>query len=155
MTKYIFSALLLCVMVFFTFGCSEYLPEQETISSGEILTPEYMAEISQKLVEEKNTSSEVSNDDSTLKTEDSSVLEIDDIQTEDNSVTQAIVTSQQIEGGETSDETTIDVVYWTEGGSVWHNTKDCSALARSKNIISGSVHDAVRAGKERVCKKCG
>ena len=155
MTKYIFSALLFCVMVFFTFGCSEYLPEQETISSGEILTPEYMAEISQKLVEEKNTSSEVSNDDSTLKTEDSSVLELDDIQTEYNSVTQAIVTSQQIEGGETPDETTIDVVYWTEGGSVWHNTKDCSALARSKNIISGSVHDAVRAGKERVCKKCG
>ncbi len=155
MTKYILSALLLCAILFLACGCSEYLPEHETISSGEILTPEYMTEISQKLVEEKHTSSEVSSEDSTLKTEDSSGLEVDDIQTEDNSVTQAIVTSQQIESSATFNETTVAVVYWTEGGSVWHNTKDCSALARSKNIMSGSVHDAVEAGKERVCKKCG
>ena len=156
MTKYVLSVLLLCVVLVFACGCSEYLPEHETISSGEVLTPEYMAEISQKLTEETHPSLEISGEDSTLRTEDSSVLDVDeDIQTEDNGVTQVIATSQQVESSVTPNETTVDVVYWTEGGSVWHNTKDCSALARSKNIISGSVHDAVEAGKERVCKKCG
>lgn len=47
------------------------------------------------------------------------------------------------------------VVYWTEGGSVWHVSKECSSLKNSKNIISGSVEEAQNAGKERVCSRCG
>lgn len=45
-------------------------------------------------------------------------------------------------------------VYWVDGGKVWHSTKGCSALSRSKNIISGSKSEAIAAGKERGCKKC-
>lgn len=47
-----------------------------------------------------------------------------------------------------------ETVYWVDGGKVWHSTKGCSALSRSKNIISGSKSEAVAAGKERGCKKC-
>lgn len=46
-------------------------------------------------------------------------------------------------------------VYWTAGGSVWHVTDACSALAKSKSILSGSETQAIRAGKTRVCKRCG
>ncbi len=46
-------------------------------------------------------------------------------------------------------------VYWTEGGEVWHLTENCSSLSRSKNILSGSVDDAIGAGKERACMRCG
>lgn len=46
-------------------------------------------------------------------------------------------------------------VYWVKGGEVWHIKKTCQSLSRSKNILSGSVDDAVAAGKTRVCKKCG
>lgn len=46
-------------------------------------------------------------------------------------------------------------VYWTPGGSVWHTTESCSSLSRSKEIISGTEEQAIQAGKERVCKKCG
>lgn len=46
------------------------------------------------------------------------------------------------------------LVYWTAGGSVWHEEKGCSALAKSKNILSGSVDDARHAGKSRGCKRC-
>ena len=48
-----------------------------------------------------------------------------------------------------------DSVYWVAGGEVWHIRSDCSSLSRSKNIKSGSVSDAVAAGKARVCKRCG
>lgn len=46
-------------------------------------------------------------------------------------------------------------VFWTEGGEVWHLTENCSSLSRSKNILSGSVDDAIGAGKERACMRCG
>ncbi len=46
------------------------------------------------------------------------------------------------------------VVYWTAGGSVWHVTDGCSALAKSKSIVSGSETQAMAAGKTRVCKRC-
>ena len=51
-----------------------------------------------------------------------------------------------------SDENT---VWWTQGGSVWHVTSDCSALAKSKSLQNGSEADAAAAGKSRVCKRCG
>ena len=63
---------------------------------------------------------------------------------------------------ETVSETTLDrndkvshTVYWVKSGKVWHTTKDCPSLSRSKSILSGSVDDAMAAGKERVCKRCG
>ena len=46
-------------------------------------------------------------------------------------------------------------VYWVKNGEVWHLKESCSSLSRSKNIQSGTVSDAIAAGKERVCKRCG
>lgn len=42
-------------------------------------------------------------------------------------------------------------VYWTPGGSVYHSTKNCPTLSRSKTILSGSVSDCP---KPRACKVC-
>ena len=69
------------------------------------------------------------------------------------------LTSSEIKNaGDTAPETDKSpnggTVYWVDGGKVWHRTKGCSALSRSKNIISGSKSEAVAAGKERGCKKC-
>ena len=46
-------------------------------------------------------------------------------------------------------------VYWVKNGEVWHISINCPSLARSKNILSGSLDDAMAAGKERACKRCG
>ena len=46
-------------------------------------------------------------------------------------------------------------VYYTESGTVWHKSADCSALKKSKNVIVGTQDEANAAGKERACKKCG
>lgn len=47
------------------------------------------------------------------------------------------------------------VVYWTEGGSVYHLSKDCYHLKRAGAVESGSVSHAWELGKERVCSVCG
>lgn len=50
---------------------------------------------------------------------------------------------------------TEDAVFWTVSGSVWHVTAECSALAKSKSVSSGTEEQAKQVGKSRVCKRCG
>ena len=45
-------------------------------------------------------------------------------------------------------------VYWVSGGEVYHSTKNCPSLKRSKNIQSGTVSQAIARGKDRPCKNC-
>ena len=44
-------------------------------------------------------------------------------------------------------------VYWIENGSVWHNDVNCQHI-KGKEVISGSVEDAIEAGKQRLCRSC-
>jgi hypothetical protein len=54
-----------------------------------------------------------------------------------------------------SETTTMpEIVYWTESGSVYHLTDQCSTLRHSNNILHGSVKEAMAAQKERLCKLC-
>jgi len=48
----------------------------------------------------------------------------------------------------------LQIVFWTDGGSVYHTSKDCTTLSKSKNINSGSVDSAAVAGKSRGCSTC-
>lgn len=52
------------------------------------------------------------------------------------------------------DITVSEIVYWTESGSVYHVTDQCSALRHSAKILHGSVEEAMEARKERPCKTC-
>lgn len=45
-------------------------------------------------------------------------------------------------------------VYWTPSGKSYHTTQGCSSLARSKTILSGSLDDALAAGKSDPCDRC-
>lgn len=42
-------------------------------------------------------------------------------------------------------------VYWTQSGSVYHSTKNCRTLSRSKTIYKGTIK---QSGKSRACKVC-
>ena len=55
---------------------------------------------------------------------------------------------------ETEESEEQDKVYWTESGGVWHLSKDCGHLKKSKNIISGTEEEAKAAGKSKVCSSC-
>ena len=43
-------------------------------------------------------------------------------------------------------------VYWTPGGSVYHYSRSCPTLSRSRTVYSGSISES---GKPRGCKVCG
>ena len=70
----------------------------------------------------------------------------------ENFETEALLTSDHGEIGSESSED--GLVYWTEGGGVWHIYRDCGHLKKSNNVISGSRDDAAKAGKTKVCSTC-
>ena len=67
----------------------------------------------------------------------------------------AVLAYQQIQGMTGEAPLSEDTVFWTVSGSVWHVTAECSALAKSKSVSSGTEEQAKQAGKSRVCKRCG
>ena len=56
------------------------------------------------------------------------------------------------ENGES--QTLPEVCYYVESGEVWHASKSCSSLKKSKNIIESDPEGAEAAGKARPCSKC-
>ena len=48
------------------------------------------------------------------------------------------------------------IVFWLESSKIWHLSRHCSSLSRTDpdKLISGTVEDAIKDGKERVCKNC-
>jgi hypothetical protein len=64
-------------------------------------------------------------------------------------------TSQADLPNTTAVENQTEFVYWVKNGEVWHVSRECSSLSRSKEILTGTVSEAIQVGKERVCKRCG
>ena len=62
-----------------------------------------------------------------------------------------IVASVETEG-ETYEQT--DIVYWTDSGSVWHKSTDCTHIKNSTNLYAGTVAAAQSAGKSKACSRC-
>lgn len=50
-----------------------------------------------------------------------------------------------------SSKQTTASVYWVPNGSVYHVSRSCPTLARSKTILSGTI---ATSGKPRACKVC-
>lgn len=47
------------------------------------------------------------------------------------------------------------IVYYTDGGEVYHFDKNCTYLKDSKLVNEGSMNAASAAGKNRACSRCG
>jgi len=69
--------------------------------------------------------------------------------TVNNTITQ---TENQTTDTQTKDNT--QTYYWTPNGKSYHTTDKCTALSRSKEILSGSLADAITLGKTDPCDKC-
>ena len=54
--------------------------------------------------------------------------------------------------GSSSDTSKTGTVYWTPGGSVYHYSRSCPTLSRSRIVYSGTPSES---GKSRGCKVCG
>ena len=46
------------------------------------------------------------------------------------------------------------IVYWVDGGEVYHTREDCWTLNRSKHIKSGTIEEAEDQGKIGYCDEC-
>ena len=57
--------------------------------------------------------------------------------------------SSNSSGSSTTKSTT---VYWVPNGSVYHYSRNCPTLSRSRTIYSGTIS---QSGKGRACKVCG
>jgi hypothetical protein len=44
--------------------------------------------------------------------------------------------------------------YWTRSGKTYHLCRACTALARSKDVLEGTLEDAQKAGKKSACNYC-
>ena len=54
--------------------------------------------------------------------------------------------------GSSAESNRTGTVYWTPSGSVYHYSRSCPTLSRSRTVYSGSVSES---GKSRGCKVCG
>ena len=108
-------------------SCSIFTPDNQVFYGGEILNDSKISEIKAEILNNEDNKSEGSSSDSENNTP----------------------------GSEEQDGAEYSTVYWTSGGSVWHLSEDCGHLKRGKVIISGTVQDAMDAGKEKVCSTCG
>nr|DAW41352.1 MAG TPA: Protein of unknown function (DUF4236) [Bacteriophage sp.] len=46
------------------------------------------------------------------------------------------------------------MVYWTPNGKSYHTSSGCSTLSRSKTVLSGTLDEAIAAGKTDPCNVC-
>lgn len=79
----------------------------------------------------------------------------------ENSVIETVPLTEETEHNESVDTSTSsenqnadNVCYWTESGSVWHTYRDCYHIKNSKNILLGTVEEALENGKSHVCSSC-
>jgi hypothetical protein len=65
---------------------------------------------------------------------------------------EVITDKYPIEYGEDGNQ----IVFWLESSKIWHLSRHCSSLSRTdpSKLISGSIDEAIKAGKERACKNC-
>ncbi len=146
-TKILLSTFLVAICVL-QCSCAFFLYDNARFSGGEALNDELIEEIKNDLFTSDTKGDQPSVEDSTdLKNEGNTdntenvSPEADD--SSDNGNTSETEASQQ------------NVVYWTKSGSVWHSYIDCGHIKNSKNIISGTVEEAVNEGKSNLCKNCG
>ena len=63
-------------------------------------------------------------------------------------------TLMQTETEKETHEPADGIVYWTEGGEVWHEWRDCSRISKKNPVLTGSIEDAMAAKKDRGCSFC-
>lgn len=73
-------------------------------------------------------------------------------------ISASLFTTAAEPGSESEPVATLDgvtgTVYWAAGGSVVHLDADCYHLAHASQILTGTVEEAIAAGKQILCVSC-
>ena len=149
--KILASVSLLCLLSLLLCSCSVTLSDQGTFYGGEMLDDERLAEIRQNVLGEgeEDSSKSASEITPTEYPETDKTAE-----SESNASSQKENISREKDSEENASANSGSLLYWTEGGEVWHISKDCRYL-KNKEVLSGNQDDALSAGKKRLCSACG
>ena len=169
-----FSFLIVFLMLSVLLCSCGFDESDNSFRGGELLDNEKMSELKDKFItdgtEEDNVELENSDrvtEKQTEKQTDKSTEKPSGSKTETQTERNDVTASTEIHTCDESDtvkiyetETEIfeeqtDIVYWTKSGSVWHVSDQCRYIKNSKGVLSGSVEEAMEAGKEKVCSSCG
>ncbi|MBE6575935.1 MAG: hypothetical protein E7654_06680 [Ruminococcaceae bacterium] len=67
----------------------------------------------------------------------------------------ALAEESKLAAAESTEAVSSDTaVYWTDGGQVWHTDPACASLKRASTVRTGSIAEAEKAGKSRLCSYC-
>jgi len=77
--------------------------------------------------------------------------EFDNINPDEYNKEHGITSSNKDKQITTKTSNSLKTVYWTPSGKSYHTTKDCSALSKSKTILSGTLKES---GKTDPCNIC-
>jgi len=151
-------AVLLCVSA----TACDFDESGNKFHGGEILDENIIQSIKDALITTEQTT-DISETESTQKdtgtTESTNTEESDDQSTQtetkhdttEKSEENTVVTEAETKDNDSeSDE---QIVYWTKSGETWHTKEDCYHIKKSE-YVSGTVEEAIEAGKKRVCKTC-
>ncbi len=120
-------------LLLFLAGCRMQTPG--VMYNGRELSSEELAEMRESFVTEREESTET--------------------ETDKESCTETDADGTAALGTEGDTETEADgVVYWTEGGVVWHESETCHRISKKNPTITGSIKDAMAAKKQEPCSFC-
>lgn len=135
-------ALTIAFIILFLTSCSLFIPS-ERFDGGKLLDSDEMSRIKSEVFATDTETEEQA-------TESKSVCE-----TEERSTEREVCSDENLSKAESETIGNLTkTVFWTESGTVWHLFKNCGYLKESKNILSGSVKEALEEGKEKVCTNC-
>ena len=124
---------------------------------GTILDDGLMESIKDALITETESEAESATDEPTTESDEITTETETEAQTDSNTVVTTDVTetdtNEATEDTDKPDTTPSSTVYWTESGETWHTNPKCYHI-KNKDVFSGSVEEAIEAGKERLCKTC-
>ncbi len=108
-----------------------------------------------------NDTGDVAGDNTTENTLQSEEIIVTDTPTSPEPDTDPTPTETTVESDESKYPKTYNdkgelIVYWLEGGSVWHESAKCGTVinAEASKLHSGTPYEAYSNGKERACKTC-
>ncbi len=111
---------------------TDILTETESVTEGKAEHPTDSTTESSQIETEIETKT-------TAETETKEITETDEL----SETTEACTETEMLQAA----------VYWRESGEVWHLKRDCSYI-RDKEVATGTVEDAMKAGKLRACSRC-
>ena len=174
-----FFAVVIVAVLALTLCACDFDESNNSFRGGELLDNEKMSELKEQFVtvdtdsgtidpetDESESSDESEVDSGETESEGGATEEYSDMNTDvptekDNGTEVTEERSEVVSETVSVTETEADsydesaTVYWTKSGSVWHTTDKCHHLKKSKSIESGSVEEAIEAGKSKVCSSCG